>query len=250
MSPESERLFTEMSQVEPYPRGVCPVPEVLPGLGFFPAGSGVWVEDEVEAPMPTGRVMVVGQDAGTLAGYQNSLKRGGESVRVASWRHLLDLFRKVGLQPADCFFTNVYMGLQKDAKSTGAFPGRTDREFAARCQQFLAVQIAVQDPHLILTLGTHVPRLLGGLSPELAVWKDVTGFGYLDSHEVSLVEGVSFPESVSTKRVVAALTDPASRPKSVEHRRYRDAEGGEAEVRLIEDAVKAAGLEGLLQTPE
>jgi hypothetical protein len=200
--------------------------------------------------MPIGRVMVLGQDSHTLAAYENSLKRGGESVRVASWRHLLNLFRRVGLRPADCFFTNAYMGLQKDAKATGAFPGRTDREFAARCQQFLAVQIATQDPHLILTLGTHVPRFLGGLSSELAVWKDVTVYGYLDSHEVSLVEGVSFTGSASTTCVVAALTDPASRPKSVGHRRYRDAEGDEAEVKLVGDAMKAAGLEGLLQTPE
>lgn len=68
---EAERLWNELSNVEPYPEGVLAVPEPIIGTAFFPGGFGLWnpVATKPLPPMPKGGVMVLGQDFHSEHGY-------------------------------------------------------------------------------------------------------------------------------------------------------------------------------------
>ena len=63
--------------VEPYPKGVVPVPERLPGTAFFPGAAGLWAfdPDAPLPPMPVGGVMVLGHDFYSEAGYRRFLAK-------------------------------------------------------------------------------------------------------------------------------------------------------------------------------
>ncbi|PYS46692.1 MAG: hypothetical protein DMG13_29440 [Acidobacteria bacterium] len=133
-------LWRALLGVAPYPPGVEPVSERIRGTAFFPGGHGLWMPDPMIGPpdMPIGKVMVVGQDFHSLRNYKESLSLGC-SIRNATWRNLLPLLKAAGIRPNDCFFTNAYMGVRSDERSTGRFPGSRDDAFTKRCHRFFLV---------------------------------------------------------------------------------------------------------------
>lgn len=59
------------------PEGIEPFPRTLIGQGFFPGGDGLWRDAGPEAlkrpspnPFPENGIMFLGNDFGTLAGFQ------------------------------------------------------------------------------------------------------------------------------------------------------------------------------------
>lgn len=245
----SELLFEKVSAVEPYPPGVRPVPEQLPGLGFFPGGRGVWVSGGRSEPMPFGKVMILGQDFHSYQGYEASRKKGGESPNSPTWKHLLGLLSELALSPGDCFFTNAYMGLRDGPSATGKFIGARDKGFVQRCRSFFQQQLIMQRPRLIAALGVQVVRFLVGTSRDLESWKDATGFGYLDDNNLAKVDSVHFgTDDGEIECTVVALTHPSFRPRNVGRRRYGDAVGELAELKLFRDSLKEVGLGGLVET--
>lgn len=148
-------LWEEVATVVPYPDGVVEVPKPIEGTAFFPGGLGLWIDKGVQPPpMPTGKIMVLGQDFDTFASYVKAYTRGTEVAKGnATWRNLTRILENAHIPLTDCFFTNVWMGLRKDGKSTGPFPGKHDERFAQRCADFFKRQLEVQDPRLILVLG-------------------------------------------------------------------------------------------------
>lgn len=227
--------------VEPYPEGVVPVPERLPGTAFFPGGMGLWQPGGTPPPMPLGGVMVLGHDFYSEAGYRRFLARRGESTRGPTWRNLLALLARVGIDPERCFFTNAYMGLRAGSRNTGRFPGARDPGFVERCRAFLAEQIRAQEPRLILTLGSHVPAVLAPLSEDLAPWIGAPSLKSLDEAGCPLVPSARFPDGL--RATVAALVHPSIRWASVLGRRYRDLEGDAAEVSILKDAIRSSGMD-------
>lgn len=236
-----ETLWAQHHPPAGYPPGVLAVREPIPGIAFFPGGYGLWREDISQPlpPFPVGGIMVLGHDFHSERGYEASLARGRESASQPTWRQLCKLFVIVGIDPRECFFTNIYMGLRAGSATTGPFPGRTDRAFVEHCRLFLTEQIRVQRPSLILTLGVHVPPFLGALSPQLTKWTKAKGLKHIDG--VGPVQrAVRFPaDLVST---VVALTHPSLRDASVRHRRYAGNAGHEAELAMLRDALTAAAL--------
>jgi putative addiction module component (TIGR02574 family) len=233
----AEELWQRHGVVAPYPEGVLAVPRPIPGTAFFPGGFGLWRPDGA-APLPAfpvNGVMVLGHDFHSETGYEASLARGRESPTQPTWLNLIRLLEQVAIPPEACFFTNVYMGLRAGRQTTGVFPGAHNSAFVERCRRFLAEQLAVQRPRLILTLGVYAPRVLAPLSPQLADWRDATGFKTLD-HLGPLRRGVRFPGADGVEATVVALTHPCLRHAAVRHRTYNGMRGHAAELAMIEDA--------------
>ena len=235
-----EELWSRHAPARGYPAGVVRVPRPIPGIAFFPGGFGLWRPD-VAAPLPPvpfGGTMVLGHDFHSEVGYRASLERGCESPTQPTWRVLLKLFQGVGIDPIECFFTNVYMGLRAGKATTGPFPGAGDPEFVAHCLEFLREQLAAQRPSLVITLGVNVPPLLARLSDDLSGWAENVGIKPLDSGG-PVRTGVRFGGIPSFGTTVVALLHPSMRHASIRLRRYRGLAGDDAEVAMLRDALEA-----------
>lgn len=227
-------LWRRHQMVAPYPAGVIPVPEPIPGISFFPGGYGLWRED-ITKPIPEwplGGTMILGHDFHSETGYHASLKRGREAAGQPTWRHLLALLERAGIAKERCFFTNAYMGLRKGDATTGVFPGAGDARFVDRCRAFLEIQIQAQQPSLILTLGKWVPAILAPLSVGLDGWRGAATFAAID-YAGPVQRGAEFPGARSC--TVVALTHPSLRPAAVRFRSYKGLKGDAAEMAMLGD---------------
>lgn len=234
----SVALWREHAPTSGYPPGVLAVPEPIVGTSFFPGGYGLW-NPEQRLPLPDfphGKVMVLGHDFHSEAGYNASLARGCESPSQPTWRSLSALLERAGIAPGDCFFTNVYMGLRAGTQTTGPFPGARDTEFVAHCRRFLLRQLVVHRPRLILTLGAVAPFVLAPLSPDLADWTAPRSLKRLDAAGPVRFY-VCFAEADGLRSTVVALTHPCLRHASIRHRRYRECSGAEAEALMLANAL-------------
>jgi hypothetical protein len=248
---EVEQLFAAMPTVEPYPDGVVRVPARIPGVAFFPGGSGLWGAraNAPLPPMPIGDVMVLGHDFHSESGFRQSLAQGTEVPDVPrnqyrippTWTNLRRLFEEAGLAMDRCFFTNAYMGLRRGEVTTGRFPGSLDKGFVDRCRRFLLRQLEAQQPSVILTLGTWVPSFLSALSPELAKWERVGSIRDLDAAG-PLVHGAVFGTREPLRCTVAALTHPSLRGSNVGRRSYAGVRGHDAEMAMLREALDSSGV--------
>ena len=239
----AEALWSRHHPPHGYPAGVLAVPEPIPGLAFFPGGYGLWgsAAGRPLPPFPVGGVMIVGHDFHSEAGYRESLRLGGERLTLPTWSNLVKLLAAAGIAPERCFFTNLYMGLRAGTATTGPFPGATDARFVTHCQHFLLEQLDAQRPALILTLGVHVPPVVGALSPELAPWATGKGLRHLD--EVGAVRtDVGFPALGAYRTTAVALIHPSLRHASLRHRRHEGLTGADAELRMLRDGMAHAGI--------
>ena len=257
---EIKCLFNEQKKLY-YPNGVEPVSRMLCSTAFFPGGSGLWNAPPKEAlpyslqefcsffknsnppTMPKRKIMILANDFGSKDGYERVRNNPYANLNSSStWRNLLELLYHAGIKPKNCFFTNAYMGLRLEGEDEGPSPGAADREFIKRCEAFfLDEQISVQKPCLILALGKHAIRFIARLSPDLTGWKECKTFPALDNSDLGpLVEKVHFKSSKPV--TVVALVHPSRRKGNVWRRRYRGAEGEDAELAMLKDALKQSGL--------
>lgn len=149
---ESEKRFDRQS----YPPGMVALPFRLTGQGFFPGGDGLWRDDsQLEMPssglLPSGGIVFVGNDFGTLKSYQSLKNKGYENP--PTWRNVKERVRRAGLPPQLTFFTNAVMGLRGegkalDKKSWTSMPG-----FPEFCREFFLFQIEMLQPRLLVLLG-------------------------------------------------------------------------------------------------
>lgn len=238
-----EELFELLNQFEDYPNGVMKIPERLEGTAFFPGGWGLWDTHphELPPPVPIGGSMVLGHNFDSEVGFQRSLRLGGENLKSATWGNLLAFLQEVGISPAQCFFTNAYVGLRAGNHAMGAFAGARDPGFVRQCRTFLLKQLQLMQPRLIFTLGVYVPGFLAPLAPELqSTWSDVTSLRTLDEREVALVYPCTF-SGVLLPVAVVALTHPSYRRLNVTSRRYGNQQGNDAEQALVRDALAKVG---------
>ena len=180
--PEIDGFFTHLTQVEPYPPGVLRIPDagagrpLLPGIAFFPGGTGLWMADFVSQPsvFPVAGVMIIAKDFDSETAYHNTLSLMQQGTcdpckRNKTWGTLIRFLKRFEIAPKACFFTNCFMGLRAGDKATGRFPGAGDARFVNRCREFMEVQLKTQKPRLVLTLGIEVPSRLAALSASCRV---------------------------------------------------------------------------------
>lgn len=136
-----------------YPDALVPLPFELTGRGFFPGGDGLWrepsaIHEESMHAYPFDGIMFVGQDFGSQAKYPrpNSPWESGNTT----WRFLTKRIETSGIPGASCFFTNALLGLRKLGSTVGQNPCITDLKYMDTCRAFLAYQIEIINPRLIV----------------------------------------------------------------------------------------------------
>ena len=239
-------LFKDSTEVRPYPCGVVEVPEQIQGTSFFPGGTGLWWGSARVIPkLPVGKVMILGHDFHSVAGYEWSREHSEENLKTTTWLHLRNLLERVSIRLEDCFFTNIFLGLREGAATTGRFPGADDPKFVDRCRKFFLKQIAVQQPRLVLALGAYVPQFLAPLSEQLAAaWTTPSSFPRRDRDKTSILTKVIFKNLDRHPCVVASIIHPCMRNSNVRHRHWheRNLHGDEAELALVKHAVILASM--------
>ena len=145
----------------PYPRGMLRFPFRLIGQGFFPGGDGIWRDDSQLAEsssglVASGGVMFLGNDFGTLKSYEKLRKKGYENP--LTWKHVKERVKRAGLHPSLTFFTNAVMGLRENGTALDKKDWDEAPLFRSFCREFLAYQIEILKPRLIVVMGP-TPRL-------------------------------------------------------------------------------------------
>ena len=248
MSPEpwnpTDVLRARLRSVAPYPNGIVPVPEVIPGTSFFPGGRGLWYEESVDEDprFPVGGIMVLAQDFYCEAGYRKILERGkagnAHPSDANTWKGLRPFLDAVPVDPRDCFFTNFFMGLRRDDGKEGLFPGAGNRPFVRRCQAFLRFQLATQNPRIVLVLGRHILPFIAELSRKLAFWGKAKTYKELDASQLPLVHDVSVANCDCPPFSAVALVHPSRRFGTVRGRLFGGASGDAAELGMVRAAIE------------
>jgi hypothetical protein len=148
-------LFREMeSSVTAYGPGAVKAQRLVDGTAFFPGGIGLWrgLEPHGEAPpnFPRCPIMILGHNFDKVAGLEASWVRGVELMGGATWLILRRNLETAKVDKLDCFFTNVFVGLQP-VKSPGKVIA--NEEYYKQCRDFLVRQIKRVKPRLVATLG-------------------------------------------------------------------------------------------------
>lgn len=200
-----------------YPAGVVPLPGHVPGTAFFSPGAGLYRNTDAPLPdFPVGGVMFIGHNLDAEGPYRRRLADGvphGNPRRpMATWRNLYRLLDGAGIERAGCFFTNAYVGLIAGDKPTGAFPGARDQRFTRWCRDFLAEQVEMMQPRVVVTLGRPAAQFLG------------------------LADGIGLTRIAKRDFATAALAHPSMHPANVRTRTHGGQTGVAAEIALLRDA--------------
>lgn len=246
-SPLIDELFGHLDSLAPYPAGVVPVPSRIPGTAFFPGGHGLW-RTSPTAPLPVapvGGIMILGHNWGTETDHKAACLPGFERMSDPTFRGLNAILDGAGIDRAECFMTNVYMGLLTGTSNVGTFPA--DLPFRQRCLTFLRRQLASLQPRAILVLGGDALQALATLSPELQCWLHSTDkrrtFPEIDAAgqaiRLARFDGLDNPIPV------AALTHPCNAnrqhsPNQKWPRRYTGLTRVAAEIQMAREACKSA----------
>src|SRR4051794_26738244 len=115
------QLFNLQKQFFDYPLQVIPVPEMTLSKSFFPAGTGLWLQQKEKFPpkFPLKGIMVLGNNWGRDDEYdflKQAISWGedGEVTNSNTWKYMLELFKEAKVPLRECFFTNFYLGLLKN----------------------------------------------------------------------------------------------------------------------------------------
>ena len=223
---------------------------MLPEFAFFPGGAGLWgVSTGSEwPPIPEGRIMVLGHNFGSTDYYDNCCRTWhGDNQNSNTWKGLTEILGVTGIPLEWCFFTNVYVGLRTDSKETGKFPGASNKPFRNKCQTLFQKEVEYQKPSLILSFGRFNPRFLSEIANELASWKHCKDtLKRVDLSEAGpVVASVRFTMCPQLDTVVVALTHPSC-PARASHvarnRLYKERNGYDVEIDMIQDALRLSGL--------
>lgn len=167
------------SYVTAYPSdAVEPLAAFAFGTAFFPVGSGLWRPGAELSERPIAFVAHVFDGAS----YRYALGRGGGNERIDGNRTWLGLRRvcvRAGVALEETFLTNALMGA-KTGLATGAVRGGP--RYRAQCAAYLARQLTVVRPRLVVALGAHAMGVLGEAVPAIArAWCGAATISALDA---------------------------------------------------------------------
>jgi hypothetical protein len=68
-----QELRRMLKMVNPYPKGMMPIPTAISGTAFFPGGTGLWQTESSRSRATSHRqVMILGHDFDSEAAYNRS----------------------------------------------------------------------------------------------------------------------------------------------------------------------------------
>ncbi|MFA9213054.1 MAG: uracil-DNA glycosylase family protein [Candidatus Methylacidiphilales bacterium] len=174
--------------VKSYSSFIVAVPDIrLQGTAFFPAGHGVYKENNetIKSHYP---IMVVGQDYDNEENFYKVQKLPNQSEldnKNTTWRNLIKILGEDIVKKS--FFTNAIMGLRVGStKNTGvsvAFK-KGNENFLQENIDFFKEQVRIVKPSVIICLGAQMPKFIGKCFP--AVFPDlskINSFKQLDASE-------------------------------------------------------------------
>jgi hypothetical protein len=162
-----EQFWDHLRSLDRYPEGVVPVHVCIGGTAFFSGGAGLCrANADTSLPQfPYGGVMFVGHNLDSettfTARVRSNRPNGDPNRPMATWRNLYRVLRRAEVDLAECFFTNVYVGLLGGKRAVGKFPGANDARFTEWCRDFLRQQIEMMRPRAIVFLGVHAREFYG-----------------------------------------------------------------------------------------
>lgn len=210
MNPIIAELVSRLPPESIYPAGVVePIQPKAAGRSFYPGGCGLY-EGAQQAP-PDRPIFLVGQDFGNLE-YWMSLGIGHEP-RDGTWAGLDRLLKSVDIDPRQCFFTNVLLGVRAARHIEGPSPGLSSARYVEASLAHLADQIRTLKPSVVVGLGVVPTCLLAhsfGVSSMLrtptpnrvATWKEIDCAiePFVDGVEVAGSPSFAFATSVHPAR--------------------------------------------------
>jgi uracil-DNA glycosylase family 4 len=148
-------LFQDMeSTVTAYGPGVIRATRLVDGTAFFPGGIGLWrgLEPHGETPFffPKSPIMILGHNFDKVAALEASWLRGIGLMDGPTWLVLRRYLEAAEVDKLDCFFTNVFVGLQP-IRSIGNMVAA--EEYKEQCRTFLHKQIKRVKPRIVVILG-------------------------------------------------------------------------------------------------
>lgn len=143
----------------------CNEVEIVPMVqkqGFFPICTGT-----IDGSMDLSKlkVMVVGQDFGTKKDFdKKKIKEKGENIeKQSTWKNLKPMLTNLGINPSECFYTNLLLGLRKSESNVGISPALENEDYVNQCIEFFQKQIEAVNPKLIIFLGKVTFALSSGI---------------------------------------------------------------------------------------
>jgi hypothetical protein len=238
-----QRLVAKLASLSEYPPGALAIADSdrIRGTAFFPGGFGLWDPDGRTPALPPRPVVIVGNNWGTPKDHEWARKLGAEYSEVwpekrqqdcKTWWNLLPILRGAGIEPEQCFFTNVYMGLKADNDSNlGDFP--TTPTFDHWCREFLAFQLTVLTPSVVVALGMPAIRMLAQVVPELRGWLGPRG----GERSFSEIQRLVHPATINSSQ-------PAFSAVAIPHTCYpvNLSPGSKEEIELLRTAAVTVGL--------
>ncbi len=152
------QLLTEMNEiVKSYhpevQRTGTSLNELIAGTAVFPGGTGLWRGGANGGPMPLlfpdHPIMLVAHNFDSVEAFHQAIAAKGE-VNNRFWDTLLGFLESADVKPEECFFTNILMGL-KPGSASGPIPHSDG--YQQECLRFLAAQVEIVKPKIVVTLG-------------------------------------------------------------------------------------------------
>jgi hypothetical protein len=153
-------LADEMrAAITAYGPGAIPVTQPVNGTAVHPGGTGLWrgLLPWGENPFyfPSAPVEFLAHNFGTVRSHALSCERGIEPMNGPFWLVLLRYLEEANVDPMDCFFTNVFTGLQPHkAKGEMVASDENKDKYKQQCRDFLCKQVNRVKPRLVAILGT------------------------------------------------------------------------------------------------
>lgn len=214
-----QQLFDQAKELIPYPTGhkMVHMPQ-MKTIGFFPGGSGLW---EGNGTLAEKDVLILGQDFGNQATYEafeekeeNKTARSEDPAENETWRNLLILLKALGIDPARCFFSNVFMGLRSgNARAAGTYLKERD-SFYSENIAFLQTQLRAIQPRLIILLGKQPVLAFQNAFPEaLSAWAGFDSMKELLNERGPITEVKILGKKVIVAAVIHPSLSAGNRPK-------------------------------------
>lgn len=133
-----------------FPAGILNPEQIINFRGFFPICNGT---EDGSDDLSKLKVMIVGQDFGKVKDHANAVKGGEDVKKVSTWKQLLPVLEKLGIDKRECFFTNYLIGVRDATTNIGPSPGLWDEVYLEGCKNYFETQVEIINPELIIFLG-------------------------------------------------------------------------------------------------
>ena len=120
--------------------------------GFFPICTGT-IDGSTD--LSKLNIMIVGQDFGTKKDYdKKKIAEKGENIeKQSTWKNLKPMLNNLGINPNECFYTNLLLGLRTTDSNVGISPALENIDYVNQCIEFFQKQVEAIQPKLIIFLG-------------------------------------------------------------------------------------------------